>query len=63
MGLPDLPNEAMPMLTFRVLSKIPPIVAVGASVLSGLWWLTRRKAAVARAESGAGARVPERVLP
>ena len=51
MGLPvNLPDEPMPMLTFRVLSKIPPLVAVGASVLTGLWWLTRRKAAVARAE-------------
>ena len=52
MGLPEnLPAEAMPLLTFRVLSKIPPIVAVGASVLTGLWWLTRRKVAVARAEA------------
>jgi formate dehydrogenase iron-sulfur subunit len=51
MGLPvNLPDEPMPMLTFRVLSKIPPLVAVGSAVLTGLWWLTRRKAAVARAE-------------
>ncbi len=52
MGLPEnLPQEPIPMLTFRVLSKIPPLVAVGASVLTGLWWLTRRKEAVARAEA------------
>ncbi len=37
------PPSRMPMLTFRVLSKIPPLVAVGASVLTGLWWFTRRK--------------------
>jgi formate dehydrogenase iron-sulfur subunit len=56
MGLPgDLPSEPMPLLTFRVLSKIPPLVAVGASALTGLWWLTRRKAAVAREEAGTGA--------
>ena len=58
MGLPvNLPDEPMPLLTFRVLSKIPPLVAVGASVLTGLWWFTRRKEAVARAEG----RVPATV--
>jgi formate dehydrogenase iron-sulfur subunit len=52
MGLPEnLPAEPMPMLTFRVLSKIPPLVAVGASLLTGLWWLTKRKRAVALAEA------------
>lgn len=57
MGLPEnLPAEPMPMLTFRVLSKIPPIVAVGASVLIGLWWFTRRKEAVAREEAREEAR-------
>ncbi len=58
MGLPEnLPAEPMPMLTFRVLSKIPPLVSVGASVLAGLWWFTRRKEAVARAEGRAYGRV------
>jgi len=52
MGLPEnLPAEPMPMLTFRVLSKIPTLVTVGASLLTGLWWFTRRKEAVARAEA------------
>jgi formate dehydrogenase iron-sulfur subunit len=55
MGLPEnLPAGPLPMLTFQVLSKIPPLVAVGASALTGLWWLTRRKAAVARAEGDRG---------
>ncbi len=59
MGLPvNLPDEPMPLLTFRVLSKIPPLVAVGASILTGLWWLTRRKEAVARAEGRAPAAAP-----
>lgn len=53
MGLPaNLPLEPLPMLTFRVLSKIPPLVGVGAAMLTGLWWLTDRKQQVARAEAG-----------
>lgn len=56
MGLPEnLPAEALPLLTFRVLSKIPPVVGAGSFVLAGLWWLTNRKAEVAKAEGkGAG---------
>lgn len=52
LGLPgDLPTEPLPELTFQVLSKIPPLVGVGACVLTGLWWLTQRRQAVARAEA------------
>jgi formate dehydrogenase iron-sulfur subunit len=52
MGFPDnLPSDPLPLLTFAVLSKIPPLVGVGAAVLSGLWWLTRRKEEVAVAEA------------
>ncbi len=51
MGLPEnLPSEPLPLLTFRVLSKIPPLVGVGAAMLTGLCWLTARKQEVARAE-------------
>jgi hypothetical protein len=58
MGLPEnLPAEPLPMLTFRVLSKIPPFVATGGCFLAGLWWLTNRKEEVARAE-GRRARPP-----
>jgi formate dehydrogenase iron-sulfur subunit len=57
MGLPEnLPSTPLPLLTFRVLSKIPPLVAVGSSFLAGLWWLTRRKEEVARAEAREQAR-------
>jgi formate dehydrogenase iron-sulfur subunit len=53
MGLPEnLPSEPLPLLTFRVLSKIPPLVGVGAALLTGLWWLTARKQAVALEEAG-----------
>jgi formate dehydrogenase iron-sulfur subunit len=52
-GLPEnLPREPLPLYTFRVLSKIPPLVAVGAAMLTGLWWLTGRKQRVAAAEAG-----------
>ena len=52
MGFPDnLPSEPLPLLTFAVLSKIPPIVGAGAAVLSALWWLTRRKEQVALTEA------------
>jgi formate dehydrogenase iron-sulfur subunit len=49
LGLPqDLPGEPLPLLTFQVLSKIPPLAGVGAFFLAGLWWLTKRKEEVAR---------------
>jgi formate dehydrogenase iron-sulfur subunit len=52
LGFPaNLPDEPMPMLTFRVLSKIPTFAGAGSCVLAGLWWLTNRKNEVARAES------------
>jgi formate dehydrogenase iron-sulfur subunit len=55
LGLPEnLPAEPLPLLTFRVLEKIPPVVATGGVMLAGLWWLTNRKAEVAKAE-GKGA--------
>jgi formate dehydrogenase iron-sulfur subunit len=54
LGLPDnLGPDPLPELTFRALSKIPPLVGTGSLALAGLWWLTNRKQAVARAE-GAG---------
>jgi len=55
LGLPvNLPVEPLPLLTFRVLSKIPPLVGVGAALLTGLWWLTDRKQQVAQVEAGEG---------
>ncbi len=57
LGLPDnLPADPLPLLTFRVLSKIPPLVGVGGFMLAGLWWLTNRKAEVAQAEAADAAR-------
>ncbi len=57
MELPDnLPLEPLPLLTFRVLSKIPTVVGAGSFMLAGLWWFTNRKAEVARAEKRDGGR-------
>ncbi len=53
LGLPaNLPVEALSDLTYRVLSKIPAVVGAGGFTLAGLWWLTNRKAEVAKAEGG-----------
>lgn len=44
----DLPKEALPPLTWKVLQKIPTVVSVGGAVLSGLWWLSNRRNVIAR---------------
>jgi len=46
-----LPHEPMPLLTWRVLSLVPDIVAVGAVLMGGVWWITHRREEVAAAES------------
>jgi formate dehydrogenase iron-sulfur subunit len=48
----NLPHEPLPMLTWRVLSKIPDIVALGGSLLYGIYWITRRREMVQRLEGG-----------
>jgi len=51
LGLPaDLPREPLPMLTWRVLSRLPDVVAVAAVFLFGVHWITSRRVAVRRAE-------------
>jgi len=51
LGLPaNLPHDALPGYTYRVLSKIPKLVPWGAAVLAGIWWITRRREEVAEAE-------------
>jgi formate dehydrogenase iron-sulfur subunit len=46
----NLPHEPLPPLTMSVLSLIPNIVTSGGVLLGGIYWLTHRKNAVARAE-------------
>jgi formate dehydrogenase iron-sulfur subunit len=51
LGLPtNLPRDPMPLLTYRVLSKIPNLVMLGGVLLGGIWWITSRREDVAKAE-------------
>ena len=51
LGLPsNLPHDALPMYTYRVLSKIPNLVTLGGVLLGGIWWITNRREEVANAE-------------
>ncbi|MCU7490773.1 MAG: 4Fe-4S dicluster domain-containing protein [Bacteroidota bacterium] len=45
---PNLPKEALPELTGRVMEKIPTIVAAGGVFLGSMHWLTKRKNQIAR---------------
>ncbi len=47
---PHLMNEPLPLLTFRVLSKIPHFVTTGGALLAGVWWISKRRNEVAAAE-------------
>ena len=46
----DLSRDPLPMLTYRVLSRIPDFVPLGGMVLGGVWWITHRREEVAAAE-------------
>ncbi|MFQ5695836.1 MAG: 4Fe-4S dicluster domain-containing protein, partial [Terriglobia bacterium] len=46
-----LPQEPLPLLTWRVLSHVPDIVVVGTVLLGGVWWITHRREEVAAAEA------------
>jgi len=50
LGFAAPPKQAMPMLTANALGDVPTVVLVGGSLLSGLYWITQRREAVARAE-------------
>ena len=51
LGLPNnLPHDALPPYTYRVLSEIPNEVALGGLLLGGIWWITKRRQEVADAE-------------
>ena len=46
----DLTKEPLPLLTWKVLQKIPNFVATGCVLLGGVWWITSRREDVERAE-------------
>ena len=50
LGLPtNLPRDPMPLLTYRVLSKIPHVVTLFGALLGGIWWITKRREEVGKA--------------
>jgi formate dehydrogenase iron-sulfur subunit len=51
----DQPNEPLPMLTYRVLSRIPDLAVLGGVLLGGVWWITQRRLVVKAVESIEGA--------
>jgi formate dehydrogenase iron-sulfur subunit len=51
-GFPShLTHDPLPMLTYRVLSRIPDFVPLGGILLGGVWWITHRREEVAAAEA------------
>jgi len=51
-GFPaQLTRDPLPLLTYRVLSRIPDFVPLGGMVLGGIWWITHRREEVATAEA------------
>jgi formate dehydrogenase iron-sulfur subunit len=55
LGMPaNLPREPLPMLTWRVLSKLPSIVVFVAVGLFGVHWITKRRTLVQAIEQGDG---------
>jgi formate dehydrogenase iron-sulfur subunit len=51
----DLDQQPLPLLTYRVLSRLPDLVVLGGVALGGVWWITSRREEVAAAEGGAPA--------
>ena len=44
-------QEPLPLLTYRVLARIPDLVGLGSVLLGGIWWITHRRGEVAAAET------------
>jgi len=58
LGFPAPPKQSMPVLTESALGDVPTVVLVGGCLLSGLYWITQRREAVARAEGSIAIPVP-----
>ena len=46
----NVPQEALPDLTWRVLELTPDVVSTGSVLLGGIWWITNRRDEVAKKE-------------
>jgi formate dehydrogenase iron-sulfur subunit len=51
LGFVAAPKQAMPVLTANALGDGPTVILVGGALLSGLYWITQRRALVALAEA------------
>ena len=51
LGFATVPKQAMPILTANALGDGPTVILVGGALLSGLYWITQRRALVALAEA------------
>ncbi len=47
-----VPSEPLPETTWRVLELLPDVVSTGTVLLGGIYWITNRRAEVAKAEGG-----------
>lgn len=54
----DLSKDPLPILTYRVLSRIPDFVPLGGMLLGGVWWITHRREEVAAAEGKTSSAAP-----
>ena len=50
LGFVAAPKQALPTLTANALGDVPTVVMVGGALLSGLYWITQRRALVAMEE-------------
>jgi formate dehydrogenase iron-sulfur subunit len=50
LGFAAVSEQPLPMLTANALGDVPTVVLVGGGLLAGLYWITQRRAQVARAE-------------
>jgi len=46
----ELLHDPLPQLTWDVLHKLPKVVGIGGVLMSGIWWITKRREAVQKAE-------------
>lgn len=51
-----VPLEPIPSMTWRAMKVIPDVVTSGAALLGGIYWITHRREAVAKAEGRKGGR-------
>ena len=46
----ELLHDPLPGLTWNVLHQLPKVVGIGGVLMSGIWWITKRREAVQKAE-------------